>query len=696
MAESAVPLLRVVSPDKVDDMESRKRASDARNNEQQTVLDNLAAHVRDQYFRMRRHRTNRDIDFRIVEALRAYKGEYHPNKLAAIQQFGGSDVYARMSAVKCRGATALLRDVFLTAGRPWVVEPTPEPTVPDDVAGSIETLIQSEVQRMQSAGQPVDPQAIKDRQADLQQAAERATARKARVAAEDAAERLDDILVEGQFYQALDEFLHDLPIYPFACLKGPVVQNRVSLRWDEQGQAVAEEQPQMFWRRVDPSNLYWTAGASHMLDADLCEVIKLSRAEIDSLIGVEGYSEKALRAVLQDYGRGGLRDWLDNYDTEVAYLQDKENPNTNTSELLDTLEFHGSLQGRLLKQYGMTDDQIPDPDRDYSCTVWVIGAHTIKAQLNPDPRKRHPYYITSFEKVPGSPIGVSLTETLDDIQDVANATLRALVNNMSIASGPQVYVLTDRLAYNQDANSLYPWKRWRMKSDPMGAGAKPVEFFQPDSNAQELLGVYEKMTYIADEISAIPRYITGSSRVGGAGQTASGLAMLMNNASKVMQSVASNVDRDILEPLLQTLYTYVMLTDTEGLLRGDEQIRVQGVTVAMQKEAERARKLEFLQLTLNPLDSQIVGMPGRASILRDIAKDLGMPYDDIVPSEQQLNDQQQMQAQMAQMQAALNPEAAAQDQSNNVPPPGGGDTMPSAQRGGMTQTRTPGQMSSPS
>jgi hypothetical protein len=54
---------------------------------------------------------------------------------------------------------------------------------------------------------------------------------------------------------------------------------------------------------------------------------------------------------------------------------------------------------------------------------------------------------------------------------------------------------------------------------------------------------------LADELSAIPRYMSGSNPGGGAGRTASGLAMLMSNASKILQMVAQNIDHDVIQPL---------------------------------------------------------------------------------------------------------------------------------------------------
>ncbi len=57
---------------------------------------------------------------------------------------------------------------------------------------------------------------------------------------------------------------------------------------------------------------------------------------------------------------------------------------------------------------GVGPDQVPDPTRDYMVQTWVVGRHTIKTQINPSPRKRHPYFVSSFEKVPGTIAGHGL------------------------------------------------------------------------------------------------------------------------------------------------------------------------------------------------------------------------------------------------------------------------------------------------
>jgi hypothetical protein len=394
----------------------------------------------------------------------------------------------------------------------------------------------------------------------------------------------------------------------------------------------------MFWQRLSPFDVYWTPGVSNMKDAAIIEKIRLTRADLNDVMDLPGYNRENILAVLDEHGRGGLHDWMDSTDQQRSEGENRESPAHNRSGLIDCVEYHGNVQGRTLREHGFNETEIPDEMRDYFVQVWLIGRYVIKAQLSPNVRKRHPYYVTSFEKVPGTPVGNALPDILEDIQDVCNATLRSLVNNLSIASGPQVVVDEERLSPLENADELYPWKRWRTKSDPM-AGTnntlKPVDFFSPSSHAQELLGVYQAFVSIADELSAIPRYITGSEKIGGAGRTASGLAMLMGNASKILQMVASNIDSDVMRGMLEDLYDMVMLTDSTGTFRGDETIRVRGVEVAVQKETNRQRQIEALQATANPIDIGIMGPEGRAKLLRSVLSTVGIE-DEIIPGDEEL------------------------------------------------------------
>jgi hypothetical protein len=669
-SRSAAGFLRVISPSQRDDQDRaamQRRVDALKNNDPP----DLGSWIRQQWMIFRDHRNlgANPINQRLLRAQRTFEGKYDPEKLAQIQMFGGSEVYSRMTAGKCRGATSLLRDIYLSPQRPWSIEPQPDPPIPPEVRANIIQLISTEVQNQQMAGAPVDPDQAHMRYVSLLHAAQQAARRNAMTQADAASDKVEDILVAGRFYQALGEFLLDLTMFPFAVLKGPVVRMVPKLSWT-QGKPFLQNTPQMFWERVNPFDFYWSPGASTITEASTLERKRYTRADLNDLIGLPGYNEDKVRLCLEDYANG-LREWLDAPDPEQAINEGREDPNLNRSQFIDGLEFNGNVQGSLLLDQGVTKNFVPDPDRDYMVQSWVVGRHTIKTQINPSPRQRVPYFLTSFEKVPGTVAGHSLTDILEDIQEVQNATFRSLVNNASISSGPQVVINDEMVSPTESGDELYPWKRWHVQGDPLGNQREPISFFQPNSNVGELLQILNAMNTMADELSAIPRYLTGESLSGGAGRTSSGLAMLMNNAQKVLQTVASNVDEDVMDPLLSYLYDMIMLTDTSGILTGEEQIRVRGTTVAIQRETERQKQLQFLQITANPIDMQIVGEIGRARILRAISSDLGMP-DDIVPDDETL--QAQLDAQKRMM--AAGQAIAAHGQAQGQPPQPGAANPP--------------------
>ena len=664
-------VLRVIPPGALDRIEAKKAkdaadAKDAANNQSDTAMTNLAGYIRTQFTMMVNHRNSQaGWSNRLIEALRTFNGAYNPEKLQEIRKFGGSEAFARITAGKCRGASSLLRDVYLQSDRPWGLDPGPDPAIPDNIMQSIEQLIRQEVGGLQQAGQPVDPAALRDRLNTLLTAARQAAKKKAAAQAQIAEDKIDEYLVEGGFYKALAEFLVDLPIFPFACIKGPVVRIVPTLSW-ESGTALSTPKPRLFWERVSPFDVWWTPGAADVENASIIERSRLSRADLNDLLDIPGYNVEEVRAVLDEYGRGGLSDNWDMTDSERAVNESRENPVLNNSGMITCLEFNGNVQGRMLLEQGMDAKLIPDGLRDYMVQAWLIGTHVIKVQLTPSPRKRHNYFVTSFEKMPGTPVGNGLTDIIADLQESGNSTFRALNNNMAIASGPQVMVNDSRLSAGEDGEELYPWKRWHYEDDPVnGQSQVPISFFQPNSIAQELLMVYDKINAMADDASAIPRYLQGNS-AGGAGRTSSGLAMLMGNASKVLQTVAANIDRDIFDPLLTGLYDIVMMTDKSGLLTGNEQVRVMGVTVAIQRETQRSRQLEFLQITANPIDMQIMGPEGRAQVLRTVSEGIGMPGTDIVPPDDVIKEKMAAAAQQ-QAQQAQQPDPAAQAQGNQAP-----------------------------
>lgn len=638
----------------------------------------LAGYIRQEWDMMVRHRnTTSGWSDRLLACLRAMQGQYDPQKLAEIRKFGGSEVYARLTAAKCRGATSLLRDVYLGADRAWGLQEPDDPAIPIESVKAIEQLVTLEVQSAAmgappAAGMPAippeqpNPDKIQKRVFQLMQAAREAAKKHAKEQTLIAEDKLNEVLTQGNFYNALGDFLIDLPAYPFAVLKGPTVRMTMDVEWQGR-QAVPTKRARLWWDRVSPFDVWWTPGVSDIESANIIHRLRVTRTDLNDLIGLPGYNTESIRAVLQNYGSQGLTENWDSTDASRAVMENRENPVMNLSGMITTLEFHGNVQGRMLLEYGFSPAQIPDPLRDYAIQAWLIGQYLIKVQLSPSLRRRKPFYLTSFEKQPGSPIGNGIPDIISDVQEVCNAALRSVVNNMSISSGPQVVINEDRLAGQENAEELFPWKRWRT-TNPAVAGSteKAIDFYQPTDNSQSLLQVFNAFYGLADDTSAIPKYLSGNSPGGGAGRTASGLAMLMGNASKILQTVCANIDEDVVNQSIRELLDIVLMTDTSGLLTGQEEVVPKGVAVAVQRETLRQRQLEFLQLTANPIDMQIIGPKGRANVLRAVSTGIGLDGEQIVPSDEEMEAQQQMAQQLAMLQGMPGAHMGA------PPAPGGG------------------------
>jgi hypothetical protein len=480
--------------------------------------------------------------------------------------------------------------------------------------------------------------------------------------------KMEDQMLEGGFTKALFEFTNDIATFPYAILKGPIPRKRKAMKYVDGGLGVVDVLRDE-WERVDPFKFYWMPWGDDIHSMPVAELHHLTRDDVENMLGVEGYDEDAVRSILTDFGSGGFS-WLDHNDDlmEDATGQDFDEANT---DLVAAIQLWDTIPGDVLLEWGLSEDEVEDPHKSYPCEVWMIDNIVVRAVLNYDPLGRKPYYMTSFEKVPGRIDGNGVADLCMDAQNMCNAAARALANNMGISSGPQVGVNISRLPAGEDITQMYPWKIWQFRQSDYADSTPPMSFFQPNSNAAELMGVFDRFMAISDEVSGIPRYMTGQ-HVPGAGRTSSGLSMLMSNAGKSIKQVISNIDHDVMRPMLQRQYQRNLRYSDDPDLIGDVQIVATGAMSLVVKEAEAVRKTDFLRLILeSPVAQQIVGLPGTAELLRDLAGNLNTNVDRLVPSREDVQKQQELAQQQAMMMQEMQAQQQAAELQEDGTPKGG-------------------------
>lgn len=622
-------------------------------------------------------------------ALRRRRGLYDPKKLQEIRTMGGSDIWMGITGVKCRAAAAWLRDAMLGDGsnKPWGIKPTPIPDLNPQEAQIAQMEAEKQVMAIyQMRGVPPSPDELYEIADKVKEELLVDLRETARQDADITEARMEDVLVEGGFHEALDLALDDLVTFKAAFIRGPIVRKKPRLKWvqGQGGDWMADVNEELIaeFERVSPFDIFPAPYSYDLKSGYLIQRHRLTRSALADMIGVPGYSDVAIRECLKRFDNGAVSNWTmlgpDGEDYAIASTatasDDKLSSATWRNRLIDALELWDNIPGRLLIEWGMDPEQIPDPDLEYAANIWLIDSYIIKAVLNHDPLGEIPYSMASYEKIPGRFWGQGIPDLIRDVQDVCNASARALVNNMGMASGPQVAINVERLPEGAKITSLHPWKVWQVVSDPIGSSAPPVDFFVPPSIATELMGVYERFSDLADEYSGLPKYLTGESAPGGAGRTASGLSMMLGNASKLMKAVVHNID-DMIEGILERLHTHLLYHVKDPQISGDVNIIASGSDAVMQRDTLALRRNEFLVATANPIDSQIVGLPGRAYILSEQAKSLGMDPERIVTDPDILIAEQKAQmmqmAQQAQAQQAQAPTQTTPGMSQDLARQGG-------------------------
>ncbi len=645
-------------------LQAEKEAKDRQN---RPIINALAAYVRDCWQTAKEAKII--IEKTMISSLRRKNGIYGPAKLAQIKKHGGSEIFMMLTDEKCTAVSSWLSEILFPAGeKPWGIKPTPVPDLnavqmqklKQEVIEEAQTDIRDELILLLQSGQIQTErqarefmiQAMQERLEEIADDIRENMDRVAKEARDKIETKLHDVVVESGWEEAMKESIDDIALYPAGIVKGPVLRRKKKLVWNEnyqpQGQmdagyqgeqnqaAQVVEEVTIDFNRVSPFDIYPLPNARTPEDG-IIERHRLKRSYLTSLIGVPGYDDDAIRMVLAEYGGSGQSTWLAIANDQIRQeLENRPNEWRSPETMIDALQFWGNIQGLKLLQYGMSPEKIQDPFADYSAEVWLVGNYVIKAEINGDPMGRVPYNFASFRNQNGSIWGKGAAEIFKDSQDACNAAARNLINNMGIASGPQVAVDISQLPPGEDVSDMYPWKIWQVSTEQaMGAGAAkpPLDFFTPPSVARELIEVYKFFSDEADNKTGVPKYSYGGEAKGGALGTATGFSMMMGNAARGIKHVVGNIDAGQIKPTIERTHEFQLLffRDPE-YFTGDIKIIARGSSAMIAKEQAAVRRNELLQIVVrSPAVLNIVGETGLASILSEVFKAADFKDTEIVP-----------------------------------------------------------------
>lgn len=597
----------------------------------------------------------------MLNCLRARRGEYSPEALSQLQANGGQNiVWADLTETKCRAGSAWIREIVLPAGeRPWGITPTPIPDLPTPIKqGVVAKAVQQAMQTMQTmaeqSGVVMERSQFRSTVAEIGEKLRTEAEQELQKAAERRAKRMErqiaDRLAQGLWEEAVDQFVEDFVTYPAAILKGPVYQRHKRLTWGQGWTPKVSNNPAQTWERVSPFDIYPAVGAVDCQRGDLIERIRFFRDELYALKGMPGYQDSEIEKALLEYTNGHLEGWLwteaerQRLEKETTYLF------LSPPGMIDGLNYWGSVPGWKLMSWGV--EQELEPDKDYEINCLIVGRFVVYCALNPDPLGQRPYRKACYDEIPGAFWGRSIPDLAATHQGMCNAIACSLADNLGMSSGPMGWCHVDRLADGEQSLEWGPYRMFQLKSDPTQGTNPGIGVFTVTDNSANLMRTYGEWEQRADDATGVPRYTYGNGQNIGAGDTASGLAMLLNNAAKGLRRAISNIDLRVIQPTITQAFVNEMLYNPDDSLKGDCIVIPRGAAAILIKESAQARRTQFLGLTANPIDMEIIGKKGRAALLREVASAMELPVDDIVPDGDQIDEREQQQAQAMQQEAA--------------------------------------------
>lgn len=611
-----------------------------------TAMEALGGYVRRVFDRNADHKRSSGIETRLLKCLRMSRCIYSSEELMAFKAVGAPPIYSGIADSKRRAAMAILGEIFSNPGdKPFTLAPTPKPDVPDHVVAeaTVETMKDWLEYVILTNGDFPPPEAVAayaEKKRDEITEREIEWAKRCAVRME---RKVHDQMVEGGWTSAFSEYSDYVCTYGTAIMKGPVprVRRRKEVVRSKAGTSkyVMRDKIVVEYEAVSPWDIFPSPGAKKIIDGDLCQRVRFTPADLRRFAGsksAKGWRCGVVNSILELHPSGGIHETLPN-DYERRLLE-SDGIESSDDCGIEGIEFWGEVRGSVLIELDITKTATNaeiEPEEYYESNVVTVLGRVVFCRII-DQEIGRPMSKGVFYEAPGSWWGDSLMEKMEATLKVANASLRDLVVNMAQASGPQT-VIKDLGRLDPSCTlEQRPWKVWVFNAGPMGQSENPIHVFQPNSNASDLLRVHDWAIKQTDIDTGMPAYTYGSNIAAGAARTASGLAMLTEAASRGSKKVVNVTDQDVIRDTVKRTSDFNMLYDADESIKGDFEVNPSGIIGLILREQESARRRAFLQLTANPIDMQIIGVEGRAVVLREEAKSLSVNPDDVVPSKDKL------------------------------------------------------------
>lgn len=558
----------------------------------------------------------REQEQKWLKDLRQVKGEYDPEIKARLHP-KRSKAFLSLTRTKTKTISSRMTDLLFPANgeKNWGIGPTPIPELNPAV---IENLVQ---QYQAQTGEPISEEQIK--LFINKEATNRCNAMEKEMA---------DQLTELKYRATIREAIKSGNIYGTGILKGPLVKVQKSKRWlpgpDGEWVTVELEKFLPYCEFVPVWDIYPDMSARKPEDMRfIWQRYTMNRNQVYALSKRDDFKGDAIRAYIKAYRDGDAE--YKNHENDLRGLNQE---GTESSSLprrgkYEVKEFWGYLDAEELADMGVEVDA-DKMGMEVAANVWMLGPVVIKAVISPIEGVTFPYHWYFYEKDDSSIWGEGIPSIMRDAQKLFNAAVRAMLDNAAISAGPIIEANVDLLKNGEDPRDLYPFRVFLREGTGSDASSPAIRVEQLNSHINEFMTMIQFFRDATDEITTIPRYMYGdTSGVGGAGQTASGLSMMMGAANVTLKDQIKNFDDGITVPFIRALYFWNMEFNEKEYVKGDYNVTAKGSTSLIAREVKSEALGQFMMATNNPVDLMYIK---RDNTLREYVKVLDLDELDLI------------------------------------------------------------------
>lgn len=646
----------------------------------ETAIQSLATRLREEFQDAENSRSL--VNLRWLDDLRQYRGIYDDTILDKMKCCkSGSRAFYRLTTAKVNTMVARLMDLlFPQRIKNWSLEATPDPDIPLDVIAEdfaqeiqaqIDSLIQTDVQQALMQGISIPPEQIQVMAMQYQQqvlAQYDTQENRVRVAKERAKKMeqvIDDQLKEGavngtlrpSWRQNCRQVIKSACLYGMGVLKGPLIEKIDVTRYTTTGMGQWKEEVyktefRPFHEAVSIWEVYPDPGAR--VPSELRYVwqrhLKTDK-DLRELLQIPGFDRGKILKYIKDFPEGDAE--LATWEEQVRQLNSDNGTNGGNRRLQNRytlLERWGYLTGQELYNAGLEIAQ-DDLTEVFSTCVWMLGDVIIKASINPIEGVDIPYYFYPYQSDETSFWPEGIAYQLRTPQACINAAVRAIQDNTRMTSGPIIGVNVANISDRERLDDMQAGKVF-LFDRPETRLSDCLQTTTIPSAISEGLSLINFWSNVADEVST-PRFNQGDGSIQGAGETASGLSMLMGASNILLKDHVKDFDDNVVSPFIRALFKWNMKWNTRADIKGDFEVVASGSQSLIAKEV-RAQQIPILIQYLQIPQFQQFLKP--KELLEVALEQTDLPAERILRTEDEANQYQQdmlMQQAQAEVQALM-------------------------------------------